>query len=179
MFYVESRFQYIHHCVSSREIADAVREDLSSRKDCANPELVIVEETSNNAKWDPGGPIWIGDEKHIFKLQNINIEVCFQHINYLKSFVISAKNKLREWNGVKYHKIHSGYMWCVCVSPNELDELIEQLEDQELLFKASASLDEVEERKSSAGIVQVRAVKDDDDGKERLVEVKRKEQVLN
>ena len=168
MFRVNSKFQYIHHYVSSKEIAEAIRDDLASREDCVHSEEVVVEDCNESAKWDPGGSLWIGDKKHTFSLKGIDIEVYFQHINSFEEWVWRSHKDLRDWNGVKYHKIHSGYLFCVCVSPDELDELIKQF-DVELDFKASASEEEFDRRMHEAGVLRVADIKDADGNEKRVV----------
>lgn len=177
MFKVNSEFQYIHHFVSSRDIANAVKDDLASREDCQHPELINVEEVTDNARWDPGGSLWVGDKTHIFSLPNINIEVYLQHVNAFIAWVNRAKEEVRDWQGTKYHKIHSGYLFCICLSPDEIDKLIEQFNDVNLTFSASVSEEERSERMAMAGILSVAKVKDSD-GNEQIAVIKPKKKPL-
>lgn len=175
---VDSKFQYIHHFVSSKEIANAVKEDLVNREDCKHPDIITAEEHDGTARWDPGGSLWVGDKTHVFSLTNIDIEVYLQHVNAFVIWANRAKEKLRDWHGVKYHKIHSGYLFCICISPDELDELINQLNNPELAFKASTSEEERNERMSAAGILKAVKIKDSD-GNEKVIVIKPKKPTLN
>ena len=176
MFVIDSKFQYIFHFASTEEIASAVRDDLASREDCEHPELVVVEEHNDKpAGWDPGGVLMKGDKTFTFKLKNMEIEIYRQHYYHFVDWIQHAS--LREWFNTKYYKIHSGYMSCLCITPEEFDQLKDQVNNPELALKASISCHERQAVVENS-FEQV-AMSKDEDGNPVVVKVKKKETILN
>jgi len=160
MFEVESEWQFIRHYVGNRAVAEAVAANLADRG--KHPEAVTVVPCDMGV-WDPGGSLWTGDTRHTFDLGETQIEVYYQHLSAFVSWVIRKKTKeIRIQDGVSYHKIHSGYMGCICVTPAEYQTLLEQVNDVELAFKGSIAREESRSRSAQAGVLQVARVKDKD-----------------
>ncbi|MHA2280060.1 MAG: hypothetical protein ACXAC5_04185 [Promethearchaeota archaeon] len=176
MFIIDSKFQYIFHFASTEEIAKAVRDDLASRKDCEHPELIVTEDRKDqSANWDPGGVLMTNDKTFTFTLDNITIEIYRQHFFYFVDWVQRASP--REWFGVKYYKIHSGYLGCLCITYNELEQLKDQLNDPNLSLEATVS-DHERQAVIEDSFDQVRRA-EDKDGNPVLVKVERKKPTLN
>lgn len=176
MFIIDSKFQYIFHFASTKEIADAIKEDLASREDCEHPELVTAEDHGDkHAGWDPGGVLMKGDKTFVFELDNIKIEIYRQHYTYFVDWIQHAS--LREWFDTKYYKIHSGYMSCLCITPNELAELKRQISNPELALKASVSYHE-RQAAIEDSFEQV-AEAQDENGNSVVVKIKKKDPILN
>lgn len=176
MFIVNSDLQYINHFTSTQEIADAVKDDLASRRDCEHPELVAVENTERTTvRWDPGGVLMGDDEPFVFDLNEMRLEVLKQHFSYFVRCV--NESNLREWFDTQYYKIHSGYICCICITPAEFENLKNQISNPDLAWEASLA----NERKQSAVESSfTQAVKmEDDKGNPIVMEVKRKPHILN
>lgn len=178
MFIIESQSQFIRHYVGNEAVAQAVAEDLRNRKECFKPESVEVVDCVVG-QWDPGGMLWVGDKHHTFDLGETQVDVYYQHLKSFIQWVTADKTqKAREYNDIKYHKIHSGYMSCVCVTPSEYETLLHQINDAELIFKGSVSDDERQRRINNAGVLQVTKIKNED-GDEQLAITKPIDPVMN
>jgi len=176
MFIIDSKFQYIFHFASTEGIANAVRDDLASRECCEHPELVVIEDHADNpANWDPGGVLMKGDKKFTFTLDNIKIEIYRQHYPYFVDWIQHAT--LREWFDVKYYKIHSGYMSCLCITPDEFEQLKEQINNPELAMKASISCYERQEVVENAFEQVAKVI--DQNGDHAVVKIKKEKSILN
>ena len=172
---ITSDFQYIYHFASTKEIADTVVNDISSIDECQYADSIAIEECKETW-WDPGSSLWVGDDRHVFKLNDIDIKVYIQHINIFAEWVY--KTELRTFNGVDYYKIHSGYMACVCITPTEYEKLKAQLSDPELGFKATNAFEERCRRVEASGIIQCARITDED-GNKKIVRIKPKDPILN
>jgi hypothetical protein len=176
MFIIDSKFQYIFHFASTKEIAGAVKDDLANRDDCEHPELITVEDRKDqSANWDPGGVLMRNDKTFTFILDNITIEIYRQHFFHFVDWVQHAS--LREWFDIKYYKIHSGYLGCLCITCDELEQLKDQLNDPNLSLEATVSNHE-RQTVVEDSFEQVRRGKDSD-GNPVIVKIKRKEPTLN
>lgn len=178
MFVIDSNFQYIRHFVGNPDVATAIMEDLKSREDTINPEAIKIKDCEEGF-WDPGGPLWTGDKIHTFDLGDTKFRVHHQHIPDFAYWVRHDNTQqVRDWNGTKYHKIHSGYLSCICVTPDEYETLFEQLRDPQLIFEGASAQEERLDRMSQAGIVQVAKVQDEE-GNDKLAVVERVKPTLN
>jgi len=177
MFKINSDFQYIYHLVSTKAIADAVKNDLQGREYCERPDLITVEDQGNDwANWDPGGTMWVSDEYHEFQLDGILIKVYKQHLAY---FIHAVNNtKEREWIDTKYYKIHSGYMACLCITPEEFIDLSIQINDMDVIAEADMMYEHKLDVIDASGIVMAHKQMLDD-GTEVISKLKRKEKILH
>jgi hypothetical protein len=177
MFKIDSKLQYVYHYTGIRDIAEAVRDNLMSREDCAHPEAVDIEDCKDEpAHWDPGGMLCTSDGKYTFKLLSMNIEVYRQHIQQLTRWINNAK--LKDWHGTKYYTVYSGYLHCLCLSPVEFEQLKKQIHSQDAVREGIIGSEIRQSAIEGSGVIQAVRVKDDS-GEEKIMRVERKTPVLN
>jgi len=177
MLRIESRFRYARHYVSSMAIAEEVKADLESRPLPTNPEdeaergdiafarnsEVTIEEPYEempHAMYDPGGMALMNDEVFSFPLGDIVVECKAQHFDFFVSWISedTHHNRIRG-EETKYRKIH-GYWSCICVTPEEFEQLRALVNNPELAMKARDSWNKRESALASAGVV-LSVVKED------------------
>ena len=167
MFCIESGFRFKLHYVSNKDIAEEVKSDLASRPTdignegyagdtmFANGEIVIVEPKSSisGAMWDPGGMCLMKDEVFSFPLGDITIECKSQHFEQFIEWVCkdTEYNRIRG-NKYQYHKLH-GYWTCICITPEEFNNLREMVKDPEKLIKGRSVWDKLQKGKAEAGVL--------------------------
>ena len=170
MLRIESGFRYLRHYVSSIAIAEEVKADLESRPLPTNPEdeaergdiafaqhaTVTIEEPYPEvprAMYDPGGMALVNDETFSFPLGDIVVECKAQHFDFFVSWISedTHRNRIRG-EETKYRKIH-GYWSCICITPEEFEQLRELVCDPELAMKARDSWNRREGALASAGVV--------------------------
>ena len=130
------------HWISTEAIADEVLEDLNARE--LNSAYMEQVTDGNECTWDPGGMMMTGDEVFVFPLNNIVIRCKAQHFQY---FLHTLDEEAKDLRGdkAKYYKIH-GRWCCICISPEEFEQLMSLVQDKDLLEHADKSRKERQRR---------------------------------
>jgi hypothetical protein len=126
------------HYTSTSEIADEITDDLT----CRFGNMLLTIEKDNECMWDPGGMMMCGDEVFNFKLNHITILCKAQHFEYFSELI---KDYTVRGNKTKYIKIHGAYN-CICITPEEFEELKILVTDSKLYDRAEKSWQERENR---------------------------------
>lgn len=149
------------HWISNIELANAIKADLDDR---FSTDMVLDTVDENICGFDPGGMSMINDEEFDFNLGSITLRCAAQHFDCLVDNISQDDYpEVRTVGGIDYHKIH-GRWQCICLTPDELTSLREQIANPELAMKAAESFNKRLDKLKSlqdAG-VYVNAVKGDD-----------------
>jgi len=127
------------HFASTREIAEEIVADLSSR---FQGTFEIHEDEDNYCTWDPGGMLMVDDEVFSFPLTHCTIKCKAQHFDM---FVSQVQGYEPRGNKTKYIKIH-GHWACICIAPEEYSQLKSLVNNPALAVRAEAAWNERERR---------------------------------
>lgn len=159
MFLIESNFQFIRHYATNRQVATAVVKDLQSRDSCVDPESITIKEC-DFGDWDPGGAICLNDDTHVFDFNGSKLNVYQQHLFRFSYWVNQASNE-RMSGSVAYYKVHSGYLSCFCVTPDEYKKLVSDINSADFKFKSSAEFEDNLSKLNEAGIIFATKIPDE------------------